>query len=896
MFKKSTLAILIGATISLVGCGSNDKTEIRLPQAPTSEFTNVIDRTGNPTYLRDYDSYSNLKYNALTDNGAWHGHLLPEDAAGYGAFGGIMQVTQEYAHFMSGQTFDKLTLTDKVSGQTYDLSNAEAKVYSIPGALVQVLDLDDIHVQMVLRFVTDRSSLVETLITNKTDRDMNLALEWDGELVKYALSTRKDQTVAQYYPDYKRQISTIENGIKINFSEMKDNWAIRNDRDAEFRITRSLPTKTFTNETSFSSTAEMSLPAEQTSAVYTAYSNLHNAKEVQSESLKLQDVLANPTQYMEASKARWDGYLANGLINKEATADQARVAVKAMETLNGNWRSAAGDIEQATVTPSVTARWFSGNLTWPWDSWKQAYAMAHFNPDVAMDNIRTVFQEQVQADDKIRPQDKGYLLDVLTYTKPVSRGGAGSENWNERNTKPSLAAWSVMEVYHALVNQFDRPEDAQKFIDEMYPKLVAYHDWWLSNRDHNQNGVPEYGAAVDPAHNTEEGVMYVWVETRDPNFTTIIPAEDIIEQNGNSYKVKGMASYNKILDEVDYMTIHVGAQEAAGWESGMDNAARFGFIYNIHNMNSQAEDISNPDRNVDQLGRYAASAYGFDNSIKLEGEEWVYSNTSAENLAKLDLAKKDWEVRFAENRTNNNAAEGELLGFSMLQESVDQASYMYSDNKYLAEMAKLVSDGVEGKDRAQEFLNGAEKIKTYINQCMFDESTGFFYDIHLNVAEDGTTPAPLANGCAGLPIVERGRGPEGWSPLFNGAATQEHADKVIAVMRDQDEFNTPDKFQGTGVPLPTASQTNPAYGKDVYWRGRVWLDQVYFGFRAMENYGYKEEAIAMANELFNNAEGMTGDMPIRENYNPETGAVQGASNFSWSAAHLYMMYNGFFKN
>ncbi len=32
--------------------------------------------------------------------------------------------------------------------------------------------------------------------------------------------------------------------------------------------------------------------------------------------------------------------------------------------------------------------------------------------------------------------------------------------------------------------------------------------------------------------------MYVWVETRDPNFTTIIPAEDIIEQNGNSYKVK----------------------------------------------------------------------------------------------------------------------------------------------------------------------------------------------------------------------------------------------------------------------------------------------------------------------------------------------------------------------
>jgi putative isomerase len=32
---------------------------------------------------------------------------------------------------------------------------------------------------------------------------------------------------------------------------------------------------------------------------------------------------------------------------------------------------------------------------------------------------------------------------------------------------------------------------------------------------------------------------------------------------------------------------------------------------------------------------------------------------------------------------------------------------------------------------------------------------------------------------------------------------------------------------------------------------------------------------------------------IRENYNPETGAVQGATNFSWSAAHLLMLYREF---
>lgn len=282
------------------------------------------------------------------------------------------------------------------------------------------------------------------------------------------------------------------------------------------------------------------------------------------------------------------------------------MGVKAMMTLNGNWRSAAGEVEHDTVTPSVTARWFSGNLTWPWDTWKQAYAMAHFNPDVAMENIRTVFQYQVQEDDPIRPQDKGYLLDVVTYTAPETRGGAGSENWNERNTKPSLAAWAVMEIYHALRDEFNRPADAQAWIDEMYPKLVAYHDWWLTNRDHNGNGIPEYGAAVDPAHNTDDGRMYVEVVT----------AEDLTEKFGTDaefikavdseakYKVIGVNNYNRVLNEVTYSDLHVGAQEAAGWESGMDNAARFGFIYD------------------DQLKAYADSAHDGD----------------------LTLARKDWQV------------------------------------------------------------------------------------------------------------------------------------------------------------------------------------------------------------------------------------------------------------
>ncbi len=62
--------------------------------------------------------------------------------------------------------------------------------------------------------------------------------------------------------------------------------------------------------------------------------------------------------------------LKKGLTNPDATPEQTRVAVKAIETLNGNWRSPGGAVKFNTVTPSVTGRWFSGNQTWPWDTWK----------------------------------------------------------------------------------------------------------------------------------------------------------------------------------------------------------------------------------------------------------------------------------------------------------------------------------------------------------------------------------------------------------------------------------------------------------------------------------------------------------------------------------------------
>ncbi|MGF1747702.1 alpha-glucosidase [Vibrio cionasavignyae] len=930
--KKTILAILVGTTIALSGCNSsNSESTETPPSTDVSHFVDVLNRVGNPELMKDRDAQSNLQYNAFTDFGAWHGHLLPSTDNAVGSAGGIMIVDQEYSSYITNENFDKLTLIDINTAQEINLTSAEVNSYSTPDALHQVIENSDYKITMTTRFGSDRTSLIETTITNKTNQPQNLKLVWTGEFLRDFDTLGDDLAATTVY----KNLSSQNGGVALTFNKAASWSGLKSEEDAQFSIARSVDNAVTTiTDFTYRSEGQIAINANANASFYNAYSYVHNPTEAADETPVVTNLLNQGATAMNDAKARWNEYLKHGLANRSASKVESNVAVKAMMTLNGNWRSPAGVVQHSTVTPSVTAVWFSGNNTWPWDTWKHAYAMAHFNPDVAMDNIRTVFQFQVQGDDPVRPQDKGYLLDVINYSLPQDRIDSGyydaiydipsaaqndaSMNWNERNTKPSLAAWAVMEVYHSLVNEFDRADDAQAWIDEMYPKLVAYHDWWLSNRDHNANGVPEYGAAVDPSHNTDDGHMYirVWTELTD-ELTALVGAENLeqIDSDGASirYKVIGVDSYNKVLDNYEELAItgySNGSQTATSWESGMDDAARFGFIYDLARTNSRPEVTTVDEATVyDQLGRYAADKYEFNNAIQGSAKNWIYSDPSESNMAKLRDARRDWQVRFGENHNSNSA----LVGFSMLQESVDQASYMYSDNKYLSEMANLVTEGVEGKARGQEFVEHANFIKDYINTCMFDASTSFYYDIRL-VDKDGNryldstgnpidgvslervdTPYQGKNVyCAGVVLKERGQAPDGWSPLFNGAASQENANKVMDVMLDADKFDNSTAFQGQGVSFGTASRDNPAYGKDIYWRGRVWLDQFYFGLQALEKYGRHDDAVRIAEDLFKNGEGFGSDGAIRENYNPETGEVQGAANFSWSAAHTYMMYRNFY--
>lgn len=170
-------------------------------------------------------------------------------------------------------------------------------------------------------------------------------------------------------------------------------------------------------------------------------------------------------QAERAGRERWNGYI-NKILRQDMPVEYNRVAVKAITTLISNWRERRGGLLHDGIVPSHAIGYFVG--CWAWDCWRFSAAMAPFFPSLAKDNIRVMFDYQ---------QSDGMVIDCI-YTDP-------KEN-NARDSKPPLACWAVDEIWKATADTV--------FVREMYPKLLAYYKWWYKKRDHDGNGICEFGS------------------------------------------------------------------------------------------------------------------------------------------------------------------------------------------------------------------------------------------------------------------------------------------------------------------------------------------------------------------------------------------------------------------
>lgn len=198
---------------------------------------------------------------------------------------------------------------------------------------------------------------------------------------------------------------------------------------------------------------------------YVAISFFNNEKEKIVKLQKAASVLNEPELYLKANNERWDGYL-KAVLRNDMPHEYDCIAVKSVVTLISNWKTQKGGLLHEGVIPSHAVTYFNG--FWAWDSWRFSVALAPITPELAKNNIRAMFDYQLP---------DGMIIDCI-YSNP--------EENNARDSKPPLASWAVDAV-------FTHTQDTA-FLQEMYPQLLSYHRWWYAKRDHNRNGICEFGS------------------------------------------------------------------------------------------------------------------------------------------------------------------------------------------------------------------------------------------------------------------------------------------------------------------------------------------------------------------------------------------------------------------
>lgn len=461
MKHKFTKITLLTAVVAGFTAACNPASE-NIPTGKRYEFNNILDITYTPDTLTRCGGW-------FTDAGSWMGFTLPQKDHWVNGFCGPFSLDMNRRQWMA-----QSAVTVGYADQANVIFTPDSTCY-FPGELYLSASSEEGKIIQHLNFLDASTALLR--IHSDAGKELSLtASQWGKEI-----QVQTDQnTVIARHPSGEIVALTFTPDVSVKGT----------DNNYQAKINGS------EHDT------------------YVAISFYTGEKELSAGLQKAQLALSNPQEGLKANKERWEGYLAK-ILRKDMKPEYDRIAVKAVVTLISNWRTHRGGLLHEGIVPSHAAYYFVG--FWAWDTWRFSAALAKFDPELAKDNIRAMFDYQ---------QPDGMIIDCI-YTDPA-------EN-NARDSKPPLVSWAVDEI-------FTHTNDTA-FISEMYPQLMAYYKWWYNKRDHNRNGMCEYGSTD-------------------------------------------------------------GTLEAAAWESGMDNAIRFDDAKML--KNNGAEDAWSMDQESVDLNAYLA--------------------------------------------------------------------------------------------------------------------------------------------------------------------------------------------------------------------------------------------------------------------------------------------------
>jgi putative isomerase len=432
-FPKRYLLSYIIIFELFISCSTSKYVEQNLQK----KYVDVLNIRQIPSEQFDLNAFG------FSDMGAWHAYSLPnQDSTDYfGGFCGPL-IMKNSGRWMGKKSLRLLVFDNKDEPVKW-LKDSTQLVY-FPGKLEQRLQSTNLKIKENLVFANNRTALITCNITNTSLTDLSYAWKLESHFFKDKFKIfKKNNQVFVYLGD--------SSFVCLTF---------KNDRfDLAFDSTMML----------IIGKEKLNIKAGESELLAHTESYFFNEQELNNKNSVILEYLNNPEKVLSENSIRWNKYLKNILDKTNNYSDSVqykRLAVKCVQTLISNWRSPAGALRHNGVFPSAAYQGFYG--FWSWDSWKHASALALFNDDLAKESVRSMFDFQ----------NKDGMIADCVYNDSTEN------NW--RDTKPPLAAWAVFNI-------FQNTKDTD-FVREIYPKLLKYHQWWYQFRDHNKNGICEYGS------------------------------------------------------------------------------------------------------------------------------------------------------------------------------------------------------------------------------------------------------------------------------------------------------------------------------------------------------------------------------------------------------------------
>ncbi len=480
-----------------------------------------------------------------------------------------------------------------------------------------------------------------------------------------------------------------------------------------------------------------------------------------------------------------------------------------------------------------------------WDTFFHAMLAAMEDPEGAKESVRAILAHQTPIG----------IVPNNTF------GNDTANNSDDRSQYPvgSMCVWKIHEY---------QPDKA--FLEEVYPQLLKWHEWWFSirpenglpYRDGNQNGILEGG--------TEIGT---WLQGAKYELLDNSPMFDDVRMNTESRTME--------LDMVGLSAI---------W--AMD-AIYLSYIADELGKTEDAEklrkDVETMNANInkvlwnDEIGMYC-NKYWDEYSRKpkesdfkkikpemfVDGINMSYTDIEGNKVEKkinsLSLPKKDVEY------LHENEIPAHFTATITPEESNVYFFYTPEETGVLLEV-----------DSLKLIDNRVFWVTEFISEPVYLEK-GRHYQ--LNMTYTGDIPFEIRwtqeTKHEGSLFSER-LTPMLFYPLISGAPDSA---KAVRLMENILDTNL---FWGDYV-IPTVSRNDPSFPGQGYWRGRIWPPTNYLVYLGLKNYAPDEvvaDFVLISAKMAQEEWVKHGN--LHENYSGITGKGIGTAAYCWGGLMQFML-------